>query len=1189
MPAPDNAKLREYGHLANRDVLANTFNPKASLFANLEYVQKIAERACRDSESAFGRMDPLHIESLINFAIFFLRRRKDPLQADLVLSRATEILAKVHDEQPLLLAEMLAARVLVQVERDRGGNKGLSVASILSDTIPSAFKVEEHLPAHVRSVLVYRHMVQIALGSSHNLLPYLVSEAGRPLALELAAGDVTEQAAEVLHILLPLLIQVWAPDAYQVECTMREVAWLAPGGMDQFGRLHALERLGRDLISVTWSNDRATDGPPNLRAAWEAYRGALRHAQRIIEVSASERDSLVEEGIETFEAVVRELDKALAAENQPVEHAGAVMAVRISTLSALAGLYFARNDDEGRDLERARESLIQAMDVLHSDSSRAEIPDVVADSGMPLKAILKRAEKFVKDVFKPRPVAASDYILAVDIIRVRLAEVFSMRLHGDMEENMNEILVHTDSLDIEKENEPYYWALGKYLRGLAYGNRQETKSFVGAKPAESFERNFDMNAASHFFRDVLDVFTESQFPWEWALTVLQYSIALTPRLDDNVPTEAKLGLAAQLWEAEKILSPVSHPSAWTAIQLQRARVAGALGSGAEQEFRDHPLDILFRAQAFLKKGSHPQLYGQIELEIARLFARSPADATRQLAYGHYTNCLSLLPGLERFTVLSELGNLYFFNRQFPEAAHHLSEALELGELRLGQGGSMHARRMAVLAMEGLSTRLSYCLYQTGRMNEAVATLDDGKARLLRDSMATRRADLTLLDEKSAARGERLRDEILRLESESFGGMGWIEDMRRLIEARAEFRALVSDLRDVSGAGQNLHALASIPATAAIVMPLVSMHGGVVFILTPAMTSVTSQHIIPLPDLTEEHVQSWLFEENAGWFPAFGQRNDGAGEQFKSVLNQTSKVLWESLMGPVCARLRDLSVKEIIFVPSSGLQLLPIHAAGIEGGKCLVDEFRFRSVPSAAIFQLLQRPGEQADRAEKGLIAGVSVYSDEELSPLENVKNEVRIIANEFGVDPLVEGDVTSGAISENLGLASLVHLACHGSPWAEDPSFGKSFRPKPVLRFAEGGVSLPDILVNWDMRGIQLVTLSACDTGLVDFSKPWDQFEGLPNVLLQAGARSVVGSLWSVDDESTALLMARFYRNLKRRNMDTASALSEAQRWLRDSGHASLKSEFPDLYNPDPADISGSPDERPFSHQYFWAPFFLTG
>jgi CHAT domain-containing protein len=167
-------------------------------------------------------------------------------------------------------------------------------------------------------------------------------------------------------------------------------------------------------------------------------------------------------------------------------------------------------------------------------------------------------------------------------------------------------------------------------------------------------------------------------------------------------------------------------------------------------------------------------------------------------------------------------------------------------------------------------------------------------------------------------------------------------------------------------------------------------------------------------------------------------------------------------------------------------------------------------------------------------------------------------------------------------------LACHGAPWAEDVGFDHSFDPQPVLRLRKKGLSFRDILVDWDLESTELVTLSACDTGLVTFSRSSDEFEGLAHILLQAGARRVVASLWSVDDQSTALLMRRFYANL-RSGLGHSAALTEAQRWLRDATHRDLIEQDGDLYDSDPNQTNMSGDECPFAQPIFWAPFFLTG
>ncbi len=94
-----------------------------------------------------------------------------------------------------------------------------------------------------------------------------------------------------------------------------------------------------------------------------------------------------------------------------------------------------------------------------------------------------------------------------------------------------------------------------------------------------------------------------------------------------------------------------------------------------------------------------------------------------------------------------------------------------------------------------------------------------------------------------------------------------------------------------------------------------------------------------------------------------------------------------------------------------------------------------------------------------------------------------------------------------------------------------------------------------------LVTLSACQTGLGRVAG--DGVIGLSRAFLIAGARSVLVSQWSIDDEATIALMEAFYRRYLQEGMDKAHALQRAMRDLR--------------ANPR------------YSQPRYWAPFALIG
>ncbi|MEN0060573.1 MAG: CHAT domain-containing tetratricopeptide repeat protein [Myxococcota bacterium] len=113
----------------------------------------------------------------------------------------------------------------------------------------------------------------------------------------------------------------------------------------------------------------------------------------------------------------------------------------------------------------------------------------------------------------------------------------------------------------------------------------------------------------------------------------------------------------------------------------------------------------------------------------------------------------------------------------------------------------------------------------------------------------------------------------------------------------------------------------------------------------------------------------------------------------------------------------------------------------------------------------------------------------------------------------------------------------------------------------DDGILTAAEVANWDLRGTRLVTLSACQTGVGDVQAR-DGVHGLRRSLQLAGARSYVLSLWSVDDQATATLMAALYEALKR-GQPVAEALADAKRTVR--------------------------GESKWAHPFFWAGFTAAG
>jgi CHAT domain-containing protein len=131
-----------------------------------------------------------------------------------------------------------------------------------------------------------------------------------------------------------------------------------------------------------------------------------------------------------------------------------------------------------------------------------------------------------------------------------------------------------------------------------------------------------------------------------------------------------------------------------------------------------------------------------------------------------------------------------------------------------------------------------------------------------------------------------------------------------------------------------------------------------------------------------------------------------------------------------------------------------------------------------------------------------------------------------------------------------------------------SLRPGNALRsfivLGDGNRLTLERIGALDFRGIELVTLSACQTGLAGATTDdGRELEALSALVQRRGAKRVIASLWQVEDASTAALMHTMYRAFVAQPSDAAAALRQAQLTLR--------------------------AQRRNAHPYFWAGFVASG
>ncbi len=199
-------------------------------------------------------------------------------------------------------------------------------------------------------------------------------------------------------------------------------------------------------------------------------------------------------------------------------------------------------------------------------------------------------------------------------------------------------------------------------------------------------------------------------------------------------------------------------------------------------------------------------------------------------------------------------------------------------------------------------------------------------------------------------------------------------------------------------------------------------------------------------------------------------------------------------------------------------------------------------------------------------------------------------------DILTNLDFTKTAMLTALAKKNpVVHISSHFSIKSGD--IARSF-----LLLGDGSAfSLLDMKRENNLfEGVDLLTLSACNTALDEGNADGQEVDGFAELSQRAGAASVIATLWSVNECSSAELMKLFYQNKVSGKMTKARALREAQLSLY-AGKLKLTSAGCKAKNPGNDNNADSPTTtkelkafkenpaRPFEHPYYWSSFVLYG
>jgi filamentous hemagglutinin family protein len=293
-------------------------------------------------------------------------------------------------------------------------------------------------------------------------------------------------------------------------------------------------------------------------------------------------------------------------------------------------------------------------------------------------------------------------------------------------------------------------------------------------------------------------------------------------------------------------------------------------------------------------------------------------------------------------------------------------------------------------------------------------------------------------------------------------------------------------------------------------------------------------------------------------PVPSARLDATAQAFRSTLQQPGSDAWREparqlydwIIRPIEPVLKDSGTQTLVFVPGGALRAIPM-AALLDGEQFLVERYALAVTPTLSVID-----PEPLDRAGVRLFAAGISESVQGQPALPKVPEELAAIREIFGGASLLNAEFRVERVGEAIAeqRPTIVHIASHGL-FTGDPQQSYLLAWDAPLTMERLGEMIG--VARFRDDPLALLVLSACETAEGDDRAAL----GLAGVAVRAGARSAMGSLWSISDDAAVELVKGFYRGLDDGDASRAESLRRAQLAL-------LR------------------DPR-FAHPFFWSPFLM--
>jgi CHAT domain-containing protein/tetratricopeptide (TPR) repeat protein len=817
-----------------------------------------------------------------------------------------------------------------------------------------------------------------------------------------------------------------------------------------------------------------------------------------------------------------------------LERLGEKLNERFVRLANLAG------ENPGPDgIPLAREALEMAAALGHRDAEAELSADLAvrlltilvpdAQSAEEAIRLLQRALSLISDSDPRWPSWAGN-----------LAAALNRRVTGDLTENWE---AARDLLDracaaTDREATPRSWAINHTNYGLLMAERPG-----GPRPG-------DLGSGIEHMQAALKVRSPQANVVDWAYSQLNLGLLFRRRaMGDDLKTAAKCYRQALAY-----LKSTDHPQVWATLQVNLGDVllssdpadapGAARGILAALDVTDPASDPLTCARLLWTLGrAEDIIHGERSPEAMQ--ARQ--DALQLLAPAQAPDLYRRIGG-ELVAAYSQLG-------RWNDAAELYCAMLTAFSALYDAQASAEGRRDILTRSPNLARWAAYALARAGRPEQAVETIENGRARQLSSSLARETADLARLTTADPRLADRYHEALAQYRA----ALAVTDQTPAPLDARARVTVAEHHIQLL------LHQIRGIPALEGFLQPmsvtdirqaghgypvtyLISAPGGsYVLTVLPGQASPPVVDAVPVPDVTSTdvlQVAMFGYEGAPGLLSAQAADTLSRFSLLPAALNRLTEI--RPLIQPVVNILRQSPANRVIVIPTGLLGLIPLHAIPLSdgNGQVLDDAGEMYLAPSAGVFAAC-RKRTSAPRTEHLLGVADPQDATRSLPGSRAELSAIRALFAKHGATTCAFGsEATRSWLLQHVGQASHLHLACHGASAPGTTAEGR-------LYLAEKTTLTIGDLIDGRLDGCRLAIASACQSGHYSTTGAADEFTGLPAGFLQSGAACAIVSLWQVNDRATALLMTRFYELVLQPDRDTETALTpiaalrQARAWLR--------------------------------------------